>query len=170
MSNDSKTKATRRSILVAGAALTAGGIGGRAATAANDGLAANKATALNLSRAIMTGDWTTAEALLADDFQYIGDGQPAIDKAAYLGFMRGVLSSAFSDMEMAFPRVLAEGALVAVDYTNAMTNVGVFFGIPATGKRVLATGQFIREIRDGKVVNEWQTTNAAGLVAQLTGG
>ena len=56
---------------------------------------------------------------------------------------------------------------MAVDYTNEMANSGDFFGMPATNKRVLATGQFIRKIKNGKVVSEWQTTNNTGLMKQL---
>lgn len=127
----------------------------------------NKATALNLSRSIMSGDWDTVAALLSDDFVYIGDDAQPIGKAAYIGFMRGVLSSAMREMDMEFTRVIAEGDLVAVEYINHMTHAGEFYGIPATGKRVRATGHFIREVKDGKVTAEWQTTNAMGLMRQL---
>ena len=81
--------------------------------------------------------------------------------------MRGVLCAGMTDMDMQFLRVIGEGDLVAVDYTNAMTHSGAFYGVPATGKRVLGTGQFMRQIKDGKVVAEWQTTNALGLMQQL---
>ncbi len=128
----------------------------------------NKTIALELSTAIMKGDWERAEALLDDAFVYVGDARPALDKAAYLGFMRGVLCEAMGDMDMDFTRVVAEGDLVAVEYTNAMTHKGVFFGVPATGRRVVGTGHFIREVKGGKITGEWQTTNALGLMAQLT--
>jgi steroid delta-isomerase-like uncharacterized protein len=127
-----------------------------------------KTTALAVSLAITKGDWNAVEALLAADFAYVGDGRP-LNRAQYIAFMRDVLSTAMREMEMTFPRVVTEGDLVAVEYTNAMTHVGPFAGIPATGKRVLATGHFIRQVRDGQVVAEWQTTNAVGLLAQLTG-
>lgn len=127
----------------------------------------NKEITLNLSRAIMTGQWDKVDALLDDNFKYIGDGRPAMNKQEYIGFMRNVLCSAMTDMDMKFMRVIEEGAMVAVDYTNDMTNSGNFMGIPATGKRVVATGQFIREIKNGKVVAEWQTTNGYGLMVQL---
>ncbi len=81
--------------------------------------------------------------------------------------MRTVLCAAMTDMDMDFMRVVAEGDLVAIDYTNKMTNSGDFMGAPATGKRVTATGQFIREVKNGKVTAEWQTTNALGLMQQL---
>ncbi|MEI6449447.1 MAG: ester cyclase [Actinomycetes bacterium] len=127
----------------------------------------NKEIALNLSRAIMNGEWDKVADLLADDFQYTGDGNPPIDKQQYIGFMRGVLCAGMTDMDMTFLTVIAEGDLVAVDYTNAMTHTGAFYGVPATSKRVFATGQFMREVKDGKVTAEWQTTNALGLMQQL---
>lgn len=126
-----------------------------------------KQTALALSEAIMKGDYAQVEQLLAPDFAYVGDGRP-LDRAGYIHFMRDVLSVAMTDMKMTFPRVVAEGDLVAVEYTNEMTHSGAFFGAPATGRRVIGTGHFIRQVRDGQVVREWQTTNAAGLMAQLT--
>ncbi len=128
----------------------------------------NKVVALNLSKAIMTGNWIDVDNLLAEDFKYEADGRPAIGKQEYIGFMKGVLCVAFTNMDMDFLRVIAEGDLVSVDYTNKMTQSGVFFGVPASNKRVIATGQFIREIKNGKVTAEWQTTNTAGLMQQLT--
>lgn len=127
----------------------------------------NKEVALNLSRAIMMGQWDQVETLLADDFLYIGDDKPAINKAQYIGFMKNMLCTAMTQMDMKFLRVIAEGNLVAVEYTNDMTHSGSFFGIPATGKRVHTTGQFIREVKNGRVSAEWQTTNAMGLMQQL---
>jgi predicted ester cyclase len=132
-------------------------------------LEANKQTALDLSRAIMNGDWSLVDTLLDDTFTYVGDGRPAMNKAEYVGFMRGVLCAAMTRMDMTFTRVVAEADLVAVDYTNAMTHSGPFLGLPATGRRVMGTGQFMRQVKHGKVTAEWQTTNMAGLMAQLGG-
>lgn len=129
--------------------------------------AANKKTAIALSEAIMAGEWDRVDELIDDSFLYVGDARPPLDKKGYIGFMRGVLCEAMGDMDMTFPRVVAEGELVAVEYTNTMTHKGTFMGIPATGKQVVTTGHFIREIKDGKVTAEWQTTNAMGLMAQL---
>lgn len=127
----------------------------------------NKTIALLLSTSIMNGDWAMVDNLLADDFQYIGDGNPAINKQQYIAFMRFALCGGMTNMNMKFLRVIGEGDLVSVDYTNEMTHSGAFYGVPATGKRVLGTGQFIREIKNGKVTAEWQTTNALGLMQQL---
>ena len=59
-----------------------------------------KDVALDLSRAIMNGEWDKVDDLLADDFQYTGDGNPPIDKQQYIGFMRGVLCAGMTDMDM----------------------------------------------------------------------
>ncbi len=127
----------------------------------------NKEIALGLSKAIMTGQWDKVDALLDENFQYTGDGQAPIGKQQYIYFMKEMLCTAMTNMDMKFPRVIAEDDMVSVDYTNEMTNSGPFFGIPATNKRVMGTGQFIRRIKDGKVVAEWQTTNMYGLMVQL---
>ena len=126
-----------------------------------------KEIALAVSRAIMNGNWEKVDELLADNFIYIGDGAPAVNKQEYIGFMRGVLCAARTGMDMKFLRVIAEGNLVAIEYTNEMTHTSDFFGVPATNKRVIGTGQFIREVKNGKVTAEWQTTNALGLMRQL---
>ncbi|MFZ4796951.1 MAG: ester cyclase [Bacteroidia bacterium] len=128
---------------------------------------ANKEITLGLSRAIMNGEWDKVDALLDEKFCYIGDGRPALNKQEYIGFMKNVLCSAMTEMDMTFMRVIEEGNQVAVDYTNAMTNSGSFMGIPSTGKRVFTTGMFIREVKDGKVIAEWQTTNMYSLLIQL---
>jgi len=134
----------------------------------NEQLKANKEVALDLSKAIMSGEWDKVDSLISNDFKYEADGRPAIGKQEYIGFMKNVLSNAFVDMDMNFLRVIAEGDLISVDYTNKMTHIGDFFGIPATQKRIIASGQFIREVKNGKVTAEWQTTNMAGLMQQLT--
>ena len=127
----------------------------------------NKEIALSVSRSIMNGDWEKVGELLDDDFTYAGDGAEPINKQQYIGFMRGVLCAAMTDMDMKFLRVIAEGNLVAIEYTNEMTHTADFYGVPATNKRVIGTGQFIREVKNGKVTAEWQTTNALGLMRQL---
>ncbi len=87
----------------------------------------NKEIALNVSRSIMDGDWGKVDELLDDAFTYVGDGAEPINKQQYIGFMRGVLCTAMTDMDMKFLRVIAEGDLVAIEYTNEMTHTGEFY-------------------------------------------
>ncbi len=129
-------------------------------------LTETKSTAIALSQAIARGDWNAVDALLAPEFTYVGDGRP-MSRAEYIGFMRGVLCVAMTEMDMKFTRVVAEGELVALEYENAMTHTAPFAGFAPTGQRVTATGHLIRQVRDGRVLAEWQTTNAGALIAQL---
>lgn len=129
--------------------------------------ATNKETALALSKSIMNGDWAKVEELLSDDFQYTGDGHPPIGKNEYIYFMKEILCKGFTNMDMQFHRVIAEDDMVAIDYTNFMDNSGDFLGIPATGKRIASTGSFMRQVNNGKVLAEWQTTNMYGMMVQL---
>ncbi len=127
----------------------------------------NKEIALGLSKAIMNGNWDKVNELISDDFTYEADGKPAIGKQEYIVFMKNVLTVAMQEMDMKFLHIIAEGNFVSVNYTNEMTNSGSFFGFPATNKRIKASGQFIREIKAGKVTAEWQTTNSLGLMKDL---
>lgn len=56
----------------------------------------NKDVALSVSLAILKGQWSTLEVLLAEDFTYTGDGM-TFDKRQYIDFMKG-MKSAFSNM------------------------------------------------------------------------
>jgi predicted ester cyclase len=127
----------------------------------------NKHIALALSSAITRGDWDRVDSLLDDRFVYISDARPPLGKQSYIAFMRLVFCEAMKDIEMSFPRVVAEGDLVAIEYSTTMTHGGEFLGIPATGRRVVGTGHLIREVKEGRVTSEWQTTNALGLMAQI---
>ena len=124
-------------------------------------------TALALSLAIQNGELLArADELLADDFHYTGAAGMDLDKAGYVGFMHG-LSQSFSDQKMTFHASLSEGDKAAVSWTNDMTHTAEYQGIPATGNRITARGNWIRQIVDGKVAREWDTTDILGLMQQL---
>lgn len=123
--------------------------------------------ALAVSLAIQNGELAArADELLADDFTYTGAAGLVLDKAGYVGFMQG-LSTSFSDQKMTFHATVAEGDKVGVAWTNDMTHTAEYQGIPATGNRITAAGNWIRQVADGKVVREWDTTDIFGLMQQL---
>lgn len=71
-------------------------------------MSTTKDTSIQLPLTTATGDWARAEALPADDFQYFGDGLPALDKAQDRHFMPHVLCSGMADMQMEFSQTVAE--------------------------------------------------------------
>ena len=40
-------------------------------------------------------------------------------------------------------------------------------GVPPTGKAIVLTGTYIRRVADGRVAEEWDTTDIFGLAQQL---
>lgn len=125
----------------------------------------NKEIALNVSRAIMNGDWDSLDSLLAPEFTYDGDGMH-LSRDEYFGFMQDLYLS-MRNMKMEFPQVVAEDEFVSIRFVNPMKNMGKFMGAPATKKNIVSEGIFIRQIRNGKVMKENQTTDLIGIMTQM---
>jgi predicted ester cyclase len=123
-----------------------------------------KEAVLNVSRAIADHQLDAkADTLLAPDFKYHGAAGMEMNRAAYIGFM-AQLVAAFPDMKMEFQKVVVEGDSVGVHYQNTFTHKGAYQGIPATGKVVTMSGTYIRRVKDGKVVEEWDNPDLFGLM------
>lgn len=123
--------------------------------------------ALNVSRAIAARQFTKLhDDLLAPDFQYHGAAGTELDRDGYVGFMSG-LGAAFPDMAMTFEPVVVENDKVGVHWTNHFTHQGAYMGVPPTGKAIALTGTYIRRVEDGRVAEEWDTTDIFGLAQQL---
>ena len=125
----------------------------------------NTDIALDVSKSIMNGDWEKLDSLLAPEFTYSGDGMH-FSRDEYFGFMQD-LYLAMRDMKMEFPQTVANGDFVSIRFVNPMKNFGKFMGAPATKKTIVSEGIFIREIRNGKVVRENQTTDLLGIMTQM---
>lgn len=116
----------------------------------------------------MNGDWDTVDNLLDPSFIYDGDGM-RMNKDQYMGFMQDLYLS-MRDMKMEFPQVIEEGEFVAIRFVNPMKNLGSFMGGPASGKTITSEGIFIRQIRNGKVIKENQSTDLVGIMGQIGPG
>jgi len=75
------------------------------------------------------------------------------------------LRAAFPDLHVIVEPLISEGDKVAWVRTHSGTHQGDFLGIPATGKKVSWKSCNISRIVDGKIVEEWHSTN---LQDQLT--
>jgi len=125
----------------------------------------NKKTALAVSLAIMDGRWSDLDTLLDKDFTYTGDGF-VFTKDEYIGFMQD-MKAAFSNLKMTFPDVIAEGDMVSIRFISTAVNTGSFMGAPANKRNLEVHGIFMRKIKDGKVMQEWQTTDLLGVMKQI---
>jgi predicted ester cyclase len=63
--------------------------------------------------------------------------------------------------------VIADGNKVVVRFTNSGTQIGPFFGVPATGKSATWPGVGIYTIRDGKIAHAWFAEDILALLLQL---
>jgi predicted ester cyclase len=123
--------------------------------------------ALAVSRAIAAREIATrGHDVLAEGFRYHGPAGMELDRDGYIGFMTG-LGQAFPDMAMRFDPVIVDGNRVGVHWVNEFTHQGAYMGVEPTGRHMVLTGTFIREVADGRVVEEWDTTDIFGLAGQL---
>jgi predicted ester cyclase len=124
-----------------------------------------KSTTLAVSYAILEGRWNDLDNLLDKDFTYTGDGY-VFTKDEYIGFMQD-MKAAFSGLKMEFPHVLVDGNLASVRFISTARNTGKFMGAPANNKNLEIHGTFIRKVENGKVMQEWQTTDLLGVMRQI---
>ena len=124
-----------------------------------------KKTALAVSYAILEGRWNDLANLLDDKFTYTGDGF-VFNKDEYIGFMQD-MKAAFSHLKMDFPHILVDGDQASVRFISTAVNTGKFMGAPANKKNLEVHGIFIRKVKDGKVMQEWQTTDLLGVMRQI---
>lgn len=128
----------------------------------------SKEVALSVSKAILNGEWDKLNGILSDDFTYTGDGMH-FSKAQYVDFMKG-MRAAFSDMNFEFTHVVSEGDVVSIRFVVTAKHTGSFMGGAATNKNLKFSGIFMRKVKGGKVVQEWQATDLLGMMTQMGAG
>lgn len=130
--------------------------------------AETKKTATAVSQSILEGNWAKLDSLLDRDYTYTGDGV-VYSKDEYMGFMQE-MRSAFSDFEMILEKSVVEKDVVSIRFVSKVVNTGKFMGAPANQKHLEVNGIFMRKVKDGKVMQEWQTTDLLGTMKQIGGG
>lgn len=75
--------------------------------------------------------------------------------------------SAFADQRWQIEDLIAADDRVVARTTMTGTHDGDFFGIPATGARVILPGVHILRIQDGRIAEHWGSNDDLGLMRQL---
>lgn len=83
--------------------------------------------------------------------------------------MRAMFLSALPDIRIEIEDVVAEGERAAVRWRAVGTHSGDGFGFPATRQHVNVRGTSWLVIRDGRIVEGWDTWNLGGLLQTLRG-
>ena len=118
-----------------------------------------------VSRSILEGNWEELNNLLDESFTYTGDGF-VFSKEEYIGFMQD-MRAAFSNFEMVLERTIVEENFCSIRFTSRVLNTGSFMGSPANQKNLVITCIFQRKVENGKVMQEWQTTDLLGTMNQI---
>jgi predicted ester cyclase len=73
----------------------------------------------------------------------------------------------FPDLHMTIEDLIAEGEKIVVRYTSHARHAANVMGMPPTGRPLMWTGISILHMVDGKVVEDWATTDLLGLMQQI---
>lgn len=77
------------------------------------------------------------------------------------------LREAFPDIRFLLEDLVAGNDLVAARYHWKATQKGSFMGLPPTGNQVDVKGMDFYRLRDGKLVEHWDSVDQPGLMQQL---
>ncbi len=116
------------------------------------------------------GDLAVFDQICAPNFIFHDPTLPQIrsreeDRKWIAGTLR-----AFPDLHMMIDDLIAEGDQVVLRFTSRGTNTGDIMmpaRIPATGRQVSVTGNFIARVADGQFVEIWQQVEWLGMLQQL---
>lgn len=75
---------------------------------------------------------------------------------------------AIPDIHYTIEKTVAEGDMIAVNSTVTGTAKAEFFGHPASQKKVQFKQMFFFRILNGKIKEEWEVVDLAGLKEQLS--
>ena len=162
--------------LLLGASACAGASGRGAPAGVNTttsaALEANKAVVRRFYAAINAGDYDAADSLVAADYRHhvvTDTGFRAIGWAAFKAGNAGA-RSAFPDWEVKPDLLVAEGEYVSVLLTGHGTHRGTFADVPATGRSMRLPLAVIHQVRDGRLVADWEVANTEPFMRALRAG
>jgi predicted ester cyclase len=62
---------------------------------------------------------------------------------------------------------MVDGDMASIRFISTAVNTGKFMGAPANKKNLEIHGIFMRKVKNGKVMQEWQTTDLLGVMRQI---
>jgi len=129
----------------------------------------NKALVLKLYQALNDTNWTVAKTLIDQDFKHHFVKDTGFGVTSWSGFEKGYRMSqkAFPDWKLTAINVVAEGDYVSVLLNGNGTHRGEFAGIPATNTKAGAPIMLLHQIKDGKIIADWEIMNASSFLEQL---
>ena len=128
----------------------------------------NKDTAIRLYRETFNNhNLGIAEDLLAPDVVFHNAGSEIRGHEGWKAFAGGWLTG-FPDVNLTVGFAMAEGDRVLLHWRAEGTHTGEFRGVPATGRRISASGLTLFRISSGKIEEMWDEVEAFGQLQALT--
>jgi steroid delta-isomerase-like uncharacterized protein len=81
--------------------------------------------------------------------------------------MVGAFRSALPDLAVTVDHQFADGEYVASRFTLRGRHEGELFGVPPTGREVEVAAITLSRVRDGRLAEEWELVDLAGLLRQI---
>ncbi|MHB0858115.1 MAG: ester cyclase [Anaerolineae bacterium] len=89
---------------------------------------------------------------------------PGVD--GLVDFMRNI-AQAFPDAQLEIKQTVVEGDLGVYRWTLRGTHKGMFMNVPATSRKVTATGMDMWRVSDGMLAEHWSVFDTLGIMQQL---
>jgi steroid delta-isomerase-like uncharacterized protein len=116
--------------------------------------------------AVVKGDLTAVDDVIHSDFVYHGFAPIGPGPEGMKTYIRDGLAGA-SDIEAEIEEFFAEGNRAAARLRIAVSHTGELLGAPATGKRLEVMNHCTYRFKDGKIIEEWDTTEDAKMLTIL---
>lgn len=117
----------------------------------------------------LKGNLDALDEVYAEDYVWHRPPLPDLSGLAAVKESIGGMREAYTDLEISYDEMIAEGSSVAYRYTwrGHHTGVSPSLPIPPTGKEVVLVGTVVVHVVDGKIVEEFEYSDYLGFMQQL---
>jgi predicted ester cyclase len=129
----------------------------------------NRNLVLAFHDAVARGDYAEAETMLGADYKHYVVSAEGFKPLSWEAFKKGnsAAREAFPDWKTTPVRIVAEGMFVSLTMIGKGTHRGSLSGEPVTGREVTLPIAVTHEVRDGKLVADWEVVNTEPLMRVL---
>jgi steroid delta-isomerase-like uncharacterized protein len=117
----------------------------------------------------LKGNLDALDEVYADDYIWHRPPLPDISGLGAVKESMRDMRETYSDLQISYDEVIAEGDSVAYRYTwrGHHTGQSSTLPIPPTGKEVTLVGTVVVHVEDGKIVEEFELSDYLGFLQQL---
>jgi steroid delta-isomerase-like uncharacterized protein len=125
-----------------------------------------KSIVRDYNRAVNTGDYDNFDRTLGDDYIHHNSQGTYCGRDQFKEELREFRDN-FPDLEIRIESQIAEGDTVVNRVLMTGTHEGPFAGVPASHKKVKASGLAMFRFEDGKIAEHWAEYDLVGMLGQI---